>query len=128
MKNPRYAYVMVPLVLVVVWAAVYVPWVRRHNLQTSIPFDRLPPAIFVPPQIKPEVLPADVIAMRSHYDEMKAQWITLVVENFGPRLGGPPPDEGFKYSEAVTNRLPNQSTDPAFASGTSRAGHEPRHR
>jgi hypothetical protein len=29
---------------------------------------------------------------------------------------------------ARNKALPNQSSDPAFASGTSRAGHEPRHR
>jgi hypothetical protein len=27
-----------------------------------------------------------------------------------------------------SDKLPNQSSDPALASGTSRAGHEPRHR
>jgi hypothetical protein len=30
--------------------------------------------------------------------------------------------------EPVEHRLPNQSTDPTLSSGTSRAGHEPRHR
>jgi hypothetical protein len=28
----------------------------------------------------------------------------------------------------LDEQMPNQSSDPAFASGTSRAGHEPRHR
>jgi hypothetical protein len=126
-KNPRYAYVMVPLVLVVIWAAVYVPWVRRYHPLPNTRFDRLPPAVFVPPQIKPEALPADVIAMRSHYEEMKAQWISLVFENLRPRLRGPPPDAGFRYSEAVTHNLPNQSPEPVLSSGTSPAGQEPRH-
>jgi hypothetical protein len=125
-KNPRYTYVMVPLVLIAVWAAVYVPWVRRYHPQTNIQFDRLPPAVFVPPEIKPEAPPADVIAMRAQYAEMKAQWISLLGENLENRSGGPP-NIVFAPPEVITHGVPNQSTDPTLSSGTPAAGQPAHH-
>ena len=125
MKNHRHIYVLVPLVLALAWAAIYVPWVRRYHPQPAISLGRLPPAIFVPPQMKPEALPPDVVAMRRNFDDSMAKFISLSLENGG--LQTPPPDEAFDSTGRSTHWVPNQSTDPALSSGTPAAEQPARH-
>jgi len=65
----------VPLVLLVAWAAIYLPWARRHPAVSQLPIDRLPPAVLVWPQPAPPNDPPEVAAMKREIEALQAALI-----------------------------------------------------
>jgi hypothetical protein len=123
MKRKHYIYFLVPLTLLVAWAAFYLPWLSQHRPGKKMSVERLPLAAFFWPDQKPEKASPELIELRRQTEESKAQLYARAVEElrviheWERRSNMPmvPPSE-----PSAATKEPNQPPDPTPQSG---AGH-----
>ncbi len=109
----RLVYIVVPLTLVIVWAAVYLPWERQHRAEVKLPVERLPEAVFVWNLNRSPKEPPEVLQQRRQLEDLQKDLITILAEEANARLenarraGGVIPPPGTS-TLTVREEAPNQ--------------------